>query len=166
VTEKLACSACGGPTRVERGTYHFREAGLPNVYLQGLELVRCQRCKNVDPLLPRLNHLMRTLALGVIRKPCRLRGEELRFLRKHMDMTGTELCRLLHVDRATLSKWENNEDPVGIQSDRLIRLLALSLIKGLRGEAAEVRKLFPEIQDTRKALRIDVNAETLEYEYV
>jgi hypothetical protein len=47
-----------------------------------------------------------------------------------------------------------------------LRLLALGLGAGLRGELEEsVRVGFPGIQAERRAVRIDVNAETLDYQY-
>jgi len=66
-----------------------------------------------------MNALMRILALAVIKKPYRLTGEEVRFLRKYLRLT--EFSRLIHVDKTTLSKSENNDDRLGDQSDRLIR---------------------------------------------
>ena len=87
-------------------------------------------------------NLMRALALAVIRKPYRLRGEEVRFLRKFLRMTGEELPRLLHVDKTTLSKWEHSEDPVGDQSDRLLRLIALGWGPGIKAKFEETVKYF------------------------
>src|SRR5208282_941911 len=44
------------------------------------------------------------------------------FSRKHMDLRQEEFARLLRVHKTTLSKWENNEDPIGLQSDLLARV--------------------------------------------
>jgi hypothetical protein len=104
----VVCSACGAPAKVVRASYPFREISLPNVVLQGINLVECPVCGNVDPIIPRPNQLMRALALAVIRKPYRLHGEEVRFLRKYLRMMGEQLSQLIHVDKTTLSKWENN----------------------------------------------------------
>ena len=40
------CSDCGKEARVERGTYRFRESGLDNVVLKGIEIVKCPACGN------------------------------------------------------------------------------------------------------------------------
>jgi transcriptional regulator with XRE-family HTH domain len=41
-------------------------------------------------------------------------------------MTAEKLATLLGVDKTTVSKWENNADPVGDQSERLLRTLVLA----------------------------------------
>jgi putative zinc finger/helix-turn-helix YgiT family protein len=163
-TEK--CSNCGADAKVIRGRYNFDESGL-KVTLQGIEIIRCKNCGNEDPIIPRLNKLMRVIALAVIRKPYRLKGEDVRFLRKHLEMTGEEFSRLMHVDKTTLSKWENNQDPIGDQSDRLIRVIALSLGDGLKEELKElITRRFGEIGDEDRSVDIQMNAETLAYQYV
>ena len=83
----MECSNCGAPARVAHGTYGLKEVGLKNVVLQGVEIVKCPKCKNEDPVIPNMNGLMRALALAVIEKPYRLTGEEVRFLRKYLRLT-------------------------------------------------------------------------------
>jgi hypothetical protein len=77
----MECSSCGAPARVVHGTYDLREVGLKSVVLHGIEIVKCPKCKNEDPIIPNMNGLMRALALAVIEKPYRLTGEEVRFIR-------------------------------------------------------------------------------------
>ena len=159
------CSACGSPAKVVRGTYRFTESGLPSVVLQGVKLIRCGKCKNVDPIIPRVNHLMRALALAVVSKPYRLRGEDVRFLRKYLRMTNDEFARLIHVDKTNLSKWENNHDKIGPQSDRLIRVMAVWLGEGLKNELDGVIQAFPRIHETRSNVRIELDAAKGSYQY-
>jgi transcriptional regulator with XRE-family HTH domain len=61
-------------------------------------------------------------------------------------MTGDEFSKLIHVDRTTLSKWENDDDSPGDQSDRLIRAMSLGLGEGLREKVEEVMRKFADIQ--------------------
>jgi hypothetical protein len=75
---------------VVRGTYDLKEVGLKNVVLQRIEIVKCPKCKNEDPIIANMNGLMRALALAVIEKPYRLSGEEVRFLRKYLRRTGED----------------------------------------------------------------------------
>lgn len=163
---RMACTNCGEDARVVRGSYDFAESGLKHVRLQGIELIVCDHCGNVDPIIPRVNDLMRMLAVAVIAKPYRLAGDEIRFLRKYLRMTGDEFSRLMHVNRTNLSKWENDDDKVGAQSDRLIRAITLSLGEGLKGKLEEVIRKFPEIQDEAVAVRIDIDTEKMSYRYV
>src|ERR1044071_6484425 len=102
---KFECSNCGSPAQVARGSYQFKESGLSSVILQGIELIQCEKCGNEDPIIPKVNDTMRLLAVAVILKPERLAGEEIRFLRKYLRMTGEEFSQLLDVDKTHLSKW-------------------------------------------------------------
>jgi DNA-binding transcriptional regulator YiaG len=163
----MMCSSCGSRgTRVTRGVYRFAESGLKNVRLAGIELIRCRRCGNVDPILPKLTEIMKVLALAVIGKPGQLAGEEARFLRKFLNKPADEFAKLLGVDATTLSRWENNHQPIGPQSDRLIRCVALALADSRLGlkQRQRIDEIFRKI-DTAAESEITVNSETLEYEY-
>ena len=163
--KRIQCSNCGAGATVVHGTYELKEVGLKNVVLQGIEIAKCPDCKNEDPIVPNMNGLMRALALAVIEKPYRLTGEEVRFLRKYLRLTGEEFSRFIHVDKSTLSKWENNEDPVGDQSDRLIRLVALGLGEGLREDSERVIRSFPQINGKPHPVSIHMNATTFSFQY-
>jgi putative zinc finger/helix-turn-helix YgiT family protein len=167
---KVECSNCGSNTQIVHGCYEFKESGLSSVVLQGIEIVRCKKCGNEDPIIPSMSDLMRLLAVCVIGKPERLAGEEIRFLRKYLRMTGEEFSRLLDVDKTTLSKWENDADKVGDQSDRLIRVMALITGDGLREKLDEVVRSFSKARrsKTRRKprpmpLQVDVPKMTSQY---
>src|SRR5208282_3226184 len=87
------------------------------------------------------------------------------FSRKHMDLRQEEFARLLRVNKTTLSKWENNEDPIGLQSDLLARAIVISRDKRLEKRAADHIRAFEKIADQQKRVRVEVDAEKLEYEY-
>ena len=160
-----ACGECGANAKVVRGSYPFKESGLPNVVLQGIDLIRCPKCRTTDPVIPRVNVLLRLLVVAVVSKPYRLVGEEVRFLRKYLRMSGEEFSHLIHVDKTTLSKWENNEDPISHQSDRLIRAVTLALGEGLKEKLEEIVRLFGQIEESRSDLRIDINPGEMSYKY-
>lgn len=164
-TEKVQCSNCGKEAKVSRGSYYFIESGLDNVVLQGIELIRCEACDTEDPIIPRINDLMRLLAVAIIGKPYRLRGEEIRFLRKYLRKTGAEMARLLHVTKTTISKWENDDDQIGEQSDRLLRVYALALGEGLEAKLKEMIELFPRIESDAQEVGIEINPAAMSYQY-
>jgi DNA-binding transcriptional regulator YiaG len=159
------CSNCGATGRAVHGAYELKGAGLKDVVLQRIDTVMCPNCKNEDPIIANLNGLMRAVALAVIGKPYRLTGEDVRFLRKYLRLTGEEFSRLIHVDKSTPSKRENNEDCLGDQSDRLIRLVALGLGERLKQESERVIRSFPQIKSKPHPVGIQMNATTLSYEY-
>lgn len=164
--KKGKCSECGAEVNVVRGAYCFEESALKNVVLLGVEMARCTECGNEDVSLPRVNKLMRALALAVINKPYRLNGDEVRFLRKFLGMTGAEFSRLIHVDNTTLSKWENRETAIGPQSDLLVRSVALALGEGLQAHTADSVRRFERVtKPPRSTLRLQLDSETLEYQY-
>ena len=161
------CSDCGSVARVERGTYRFRESGLDNVVLKGIETIKCPACGNEDPILPNLDGLLRVLAVALMNNKLPLSGTEVRYLRKYLGMSGEQFARILHTDKSTLSKWETGAVNIGSKSDLLIRAVVLNLGRGLRDKAEQITRDFEHIDEesTASPNRIEVDSETLEYEY-
>jgi DNA-binding transcriptional regulator YiaG len=163
--KEIQCSNCGKDANVVRGSYCFIESGLSWVTLQGIELIQCEHCGNEDPIIPRINDLMKTLVVATIAKPYRLTGEEVRFLRKYLRKTAAEMAQLLHVDKTTVSKWENEDDPIGEQSDRLLRVIAVALGDGLKEKIEEVIAMFPQIDSRPQKIGIEINPQDMSHQY-
>jgi len=161
-----SCRECGKKTRNEKQDYLFQESGLDYVVLKGIDVVVCPGCKTVMPRIPRLNQVMRSLAHALIAKPFALKGQDVRFLRKFLMQTQDEFARILHVDKTTLSKWENGDDPVGPQSDRLIRLVALTLHEKLPEDAAEVVRAFAKIKRVPRGIQLFLSPDSKNARYV
>lgn len=119
----LRCTTCGSSMREGHGPHHYRECGLSNVWLADIEINPCTGCDNVAYGIWRLESLHRTIAEAVIHKPTRLRGEEVRFLRKTLGWSGVDFARHMGVAVETVSRWETDAAPIGPQADRLLRLL-------------------------------------------
>lgn len=131
VTGKL-CRECGGARMTSsEENYHYEECGLPDVVLLGVQVRRCPACEHHELVLPRIAELHRTIAHAIIHKPARLSGAEVRFLRKYLGWSGADFARHMGVDPSTVSHWENDKDPIGPTSDRLLRLMVA------RGEPVE-----------------------------
>lgn len=158
------CSTCGADTRIVRGHYNLDTMGIPAVVVN-MEKAECEQCGNVDPIIAHLNDLMRTVALAVVCSPNGLRGVDVRFLRKYMGKTAEEFGKLLNVDKTTVSKWENGHDPVGDQSDRLIRLTVVALGEGLEEKLKAVVENLPQIGTSYRPMNIQVDLEKMSYEY-
>ncbi len=159
------CSSCGASAQEARGVYRFQESGLPNVFLINVGIVQCSHCGNEDPIIPHLNELMTKLALAVIGKPCPLNGSEVRFLRKFLNLTGDEFGKYLAVTKHHVSKWENDADPVGPQSDRLIRALTVCMGDNLKEHRNEIAAVFPGIEETIRAIEYKIDPEAEEVQY-
>ena len=98
---------------------------MPNVVLVGVEVQRCVSCGRQDVVLPRVLELYQTIAMAVVRKPTRLSGPEVRFLRKYLNWSSADLARRAGVDPSTVSGWESDKDPIGATSDRMLRLMVV-----------------------------------------
>jgi YgiT-type zinc finger domain-containing protein len=159
------CSNCGQSARKVRGNYLFRESGLKNVVLKNIEIVRCAHCGNEDPIIAKMNELLRVLAIAVVGKPFGLTGEEVRFLRKYLQMSGDTFASWLHTDKTTVSKWENDQIKIGAQSDRLIRAIVLGMGSGLRPEVEHGVRNFPNIADKAEAVGVELNPADLSFAY-
>jgi DNA-binding transcriptional regulator YiaG len=158
------CSNCGAEATLREGAYRFSECGLTNVTLKGIGLIECHKCDNVDPIIPDVNDLMRALAWHLATQKYRLSGEDVRFLRKYLKMSGVDFAKLLGVDKSTLSKWENDDDPIGTANERLIRSVTLALGDGLKERSEEGIRTFTWITEEYHNGPVNVDMETLEVE--
>ncbi len=138
----MKCPSCGREMQVTKKDYRYEEAGLKKVVLKDTTVHECD-CGEMLPELPQVNRLHQRIAEDLIGKQSPLTGEEFRFLRKSMGMSAKELAKLLGVTTVTISRWENNKEKVGAQSDRLLRCLYLTRSKGLA--ASKVAKILEEI---------------------
>ena len=119
----MKCLECGSLMKVRKEDYRFSECGLRYVTLIGLEVGRCTRCDYSEASIPRIEALHRLIARALIEKTTRLTGEEVRFLRKLLDWSGSEFAKHIGVAEETVSRWENDAIPIGPQADRLLRLM-------------------------------------------
>ena len=131
---------------------------------KNVEVLVCGRCRTETPRLPRLNDLMRTIALAVIAKPFALEGQDVRFLRKFVGLTGEAFAAMLDIDKAHLSRVENGATPVSAMTDRLVRLIVLGIGEGLEQRARDIIARFREIKRPRK-LKVLVDAGTRAVRY-
>jgi len=163
---KERCQYCGKEVKVVRGNYQFKEVGLP-VVLLGVELVKCDDCGATEPIIPNLNGLMSAIAFAVISDECKLSGSGIRFLRKYLGMSAADFSRLIHVDPATMSRYENDQQDPSPQTDSLIRLTVLNKGEALRSHIEEMMDILAKIDHfnppCKRQLKIDPR--TLEYEY-
>ena len=160
------CTECGAPVVADRRSHHYAESGLSNVILEDVPVADCANCGNSDITVPGLAKLHQAIAQALASSPARLTGEQLRFLRKHLGLTGDELGRYLHTDRSKISKWETGEHPIGPQTDRLIRLLVAALDPSLRDAVSEIAEHLPAILDkSGLSYELRVNAHTLRSQF-
>lgn len=123
----MKCSLCGSPdTHNGREVHLYRECGLPNVVLVGVEIRRCRNCGEYAVKIPNILGLHRVIATTLSGKASRMTGDEVKFLRKYLGYTGVDFGRQMNVTAETVSRWETGHGPIGVLADRLLRSMVLS----------------------------------------
>ena len=122
----MKCSQCGHVVKTARENYLYRECGLSNVTLVGIEVSRCPECGEHEAVIPKIEQLHRVIATAVARKVPRLTPEEVRFLRKYLGWSGGDFAEHMGVAAETVSRWENGSKTMSQAAERLLRLAALS----------------------------------------
>jgi len=158
---KHRCTNCDAEASQITGNYLFGESGLSNLVLKNISIIKCDECGNSDPIISKPKAVIREVARAIVDKPFGLTGEEIRFLRKYLEMSQDTFASYLHCDKAVLSRWENDHEPVGSKSDLLIRAIAVILGEGLREDSEKVIKGFPKIEDGPRKVRWELDPEHL-----
>src|SRR5262245_32829553 len=105
-----------------RETHEYGDV-LPGAVLVGVPVHRCTKCDAFEVSIPMIEDLHRKLAWAVIEKKGRLAPGEVRFLRKHLGLSGADFAEHMGTTPETVSRWENGATPMGQVSDRLLRLM-------------------------------------------
>lgn len=126
--------------------YHYLESGLRNVWLKNG--FRMQKTPYGDAVaIEDIKGLHEAIALHLIEKPSRLKGTEVRFLRKEMDMSQSGIGALLGVSAQTIALWEKGKAKVTVPSDRLLRLI----VKGNYCGDVDVKELIEQLNQQDEA---------------
>ena len=67
--------------------------------------------------------LHRAIAHALITKRARLSGAEVGYVRTYLGWSGVDFAEHIGADPSTVSNWETEKDPIGMASDRLLRLM-------------------------------------------
>jgi DNA-binding transcriptional regulator YiaG len=115
---------------------HCTACGLDDVYLlNGFRIEETEYGRGVA--IEKIDELHQAIALTIVTRRRRLDGKELRFLRKQMDLTQSELAQRLGVDSQTVARHEKGETAIGGPVDGLVRFIyVLSLMP--RGELEQL----------------------------
>ncbi|HWO25770.1 MAG TPA: hypothetical protein VNO30_43845 [Kofleriaceae bacterium] len=111
----------------------------------GAEVERCGKCGALDGVtFQSLSQLIDVAARTVVAKQGRLSGAEVRFLRSFLDLEGAELAETLGSNPSTVSRWENDRQPIGRHADLFLRALVL-LELGETTSASYFRQIAKDI---------------------
>ena len=121
---------------------HFTACGLDDVFLgSGYDVVdtpegRGVRIRNLDGL-----HCAIGEYLATHKKT--LHGKELRYLRKHMDMTQAELGNLIGLSSQQVARWEKDQCDISGAAESLLRILFMEHLR----KNISVRGLLVELDE-------------------
>jgi len=79
--------------------------------------------------IPDLEGLAAAVAMVRLLIPVKLGPEEIKFVRKTLDMPAKRLAEDLNVDPSTYSRWENGSQVPGEYVERLLRIYACEVLK-------------------------------------
>jgi YgiT-type zinc finger domain-containing protein len=121
------CGECGEPMKATRGTTHFRESGLDNIVLENVPIWTCKN-GHEDVQVPAVDQLCRLIAQLMVTQPWPMKGQDVRFLRKHLGYSGRAFSSLIGINHVTLSKFENDRDRIPRKLEALVRLLVAQIL--------------------------------------
>lgn len=134
--------------------FHYKSCGLKNIWLaNGYEEVDTPYGKATS--IHNLEELHAVIGMSLVLDKPKLTGSELRFLRKELDLSQSNLAGLLDVNESSIRAWESGRTKISSPAERLIRLLYIEKIKGHKeiNEFLErISQLNRDIYQTEKFL--------------
>lgn len=136
---------------------HYTACGLDNVYLASGYQVReigGERYVSVRDA----EDLHKAIAGYLIRQKKVLAGKEIRFLRKHLELTQRELANWLGVSDQSVARYEKEQTALEGPTDGLFRLLVAAQVFGavnVREELEHIREADDATSDTVTLQRDD-----------
>ena len=102
--------------------YHYTACGLDNVYLfNGYELHRTEEGEGVS--IRDLDSLHHAIGLSLAEHKKLLSPKELKWFRKQLDLTQSELARLFGYSSQMVARWEKGECEINGAAERILRML-------------------------------------------
>jgi putative transcriptional regulator len=136
-------------------TYHYKESGLDNIYLEnGFTIHNTAYGEGIS--IEDVEGLHRAIGEWIIETPKPVNGAELRFIRTEMELTQRDLAAILGTSEQTLRLWERGRNKaMPGPADRLLRAVYSEYIGGDGSLRELVDRLaeLDQIQHTRACLR-------------
>lgn len=123
---RMTCMECGRQMKTKRQNYKYDACGLHGITLIDVEVSRCAECGEEEVAIENIEGLHRAIALAIVRKREKLAGEEIRFLRKYLGLSGGDFAEHIGVSPETVSRWEQDRTPMGVTADRFLRWLIVT----------------------------------------
>ena len=137
--------------------YHYKDCGLPNVYLKNGFLIEEHEEYGETVSIANLDGLHKAIGLDIVNNSVPLMsGAEFRFLRIELDLSQKALGDLLGTSEQTIANYEKNEpQPMG---DKFIRILYQENVCGnaeIMEKLQRLNKLDREIMEFDKLIEFE-----------
>jgi putative transcriptional regulator len=130
--------------------HHLIACGLDNVWLaNGYRYGESPYGATVS--IADVDGLYKAIAMTLVAKTDVLTGPEIRFLRKHLDMSQESLAAIIGIGVQSVALWEKGRSPMPKPSEKLLRLIALGYCNG----HATIRRAIEEINIDDSARQMD-----------
>jgi DNA-binding transcriptional regulator YiaG len=102
--------------------FHFTASGLSNVWLlNGFTIEVTPHGEGVR--IEDVDGLHKALAHAIVTAKAAFTGEELRFLRKYLQLSQAGLGRLLGLSDQSIARWEKGQGAIDPSAERLVRMV-------------------------------------------
>jgi transcriptional regulator with XRE-family HTH domain len=143
----------------KKALYHFLGSGLPNIYLANGFTIETDPEYGELVTIDRLPALFMAIAFRLATMPDRLTGAEFRFIRKRMELSQSELAKLLQINEQTVANYEKGKTDAGA-ADTAVRYLFLAHVSDDEDIAQELRLEAEELmKPSRRASSVPPRAE-------
>jgi DNA-binding transcriptional regulator YiaG len=129
--------------------YHYRESGLPNIYLSG-GCREVQTAYGPSIVIEDVEGLHYAIAVMLVNERPHLTGPEVRFIRRYLEKTQAELGTLLGVEEQSVRRWERLAR-VPKPADHAVRLLFLNALRDRQQRVPDFEKLIAHAQANDEA---------------
>jgi DNA-binding transcriptional regulator YiaG len=107
----------------------YTQCGLDDIYLlSGYEIEQTPYGEGLS--IKNADQLHKAIGCYLAHQKKSLSGKELRFLRKHMNLTQSDLGNLLGLSSQQVARWEKAESDISGPADRLVRALFIQIVGG------------------------------------
>ena len=107
------------------------------------------------------NELTEVVLIMIAKKPVKLTGNEVKFIRQHFEMTLQQFAKRFGVSHPAVVKWEKSEDEPTNMSWSTEKDLRLFILSQLESKPAEFADLYNELEQLKPAqkriIKVDLN---------
>lgn len=140
---------------------HKLYAGIRVMLLNAAHERVCTACNTPVIDIPDAEGLTAAVVIARATDPVKLNGAEIKFMRKAMDLSAKKLASRLEVTEETISRWENDKQPIGGANEKIFRYLAC---KALAPSAPAIHWSIDAIMNMEIGARINNEHITLCFE--